>query len=175
MKYSISEVKHIYFGLFFLISGDNSYMDNFMIATRIFLLMSWTLSLLTLAVIYNFALHVIRHLMCQIVKGAEVADAAHEFIKKLVNDMEPKLMREAQNYPTYRSKHVATDRILTKEGTSLAIVHVCIMKRKKKKKRLCLTTKFGKTIRALVYKASEGSTRKWERFTSSKGSKRKRL
>ncbi|KAL2750413.1 hypothetical protein V1477_001398 [Vespula maculifrons] len=109
-----------------------------MIATRIFLLMSWTLSLLTLAVIYNFALHVIRHLMCQIVKGAEGADAAHEFIKKLVNDMEPKLMREAPNYPTYRSKHSAldreirravqdADRIFTKEGTSLAIVHVCIM------------------------------------------------
>ncbi|KAL2746088.1 hypothetical protein V1477_005745 [Vespula maculifrons] len=89
----------------------NFYAD-FTIATRIFLLMSWTLRLLTLAVIYNFALHVIRHLMCQIVKGAEVADAAHEFIKKLVNDMEPKLMREAQNYPTYRSKHVATGRAL---------------------------------------------------------------
>ncbi|KAL2750376.1 hypothetical protein V1477_001361 [Vespula maculifrons] len=92
-------------------TGDEE-VEDFMIATRIFLLMSWTLSLLTLAVIYNFALHVIRHLMCQIVKGAEVADAAHEFIKKLVNDMEPKLMREAPNYPTYRSKHVATGRAL---------------------------------------------------------------
>ncbi|KAL2746074.1 hypothetical protein V1477_005731 [Vespula maculifrons] len=97
-----------------------------------------------------------------------------------------KLMREAPNYPMYGSKLLLlsaldreirravqdADRILTKEGTSLAIVHVCIMKRKKKKKHLCLTTKFGKTNRALVYKASDGGTRKWVGFTSSKGSKR---
>ncbi|KAL2750338.1 hypothetical protein V1477_001426 [Vespula maculifrons] len=44
-------------------------------------------------------------------------------------------------------------KILTKEGTSFAIVHVCIMKRKKKKIHTCLTTKFRKTNMAMFYTA----------------------
>nr|KAF7378532.1 hypothetical protein H0235_018491 [Vespula pensylvanica] len=60
----------------------------------------------------NCALHVIRHLMCQIVKGTEIPDAAHEFIKKLPNDLEPKFVREAPNYPVYGSKHVAIAKII---------------------------------------------------------------
>ncbi|KAL2750302.1 hypothetical protein V1477_001474 [Vespula maculifrons] len=95
-----------------LIACNGKSVNDSMIATRIYVLMSWTLRLLTLAVINNFALHVIRHLMSQIVKGAEVADADHEFIKKLANDMETKLMREAPNCPMYGSKHVAIGRAL---------------------------------------------------------------
>ncbi|KAF7380348.1 hypothetical protein HZH68_016213 [Vespula germanica] len=39
----------------------------------------------------NFALHVIRHLMCQMVKTAEEPDAAYEFITNLANNLKPKL------------------------------------------------------------------------------------
>ncbi|KAL2746106.1 LOW QUALITY PROTEIN: hypothetical protein V1477_005763 [Vespula maculifrons] len=61
-------------------------------------------------------------------------------------------------------------KILTKEGTSLAIVHVCIMKRKKKKIHTCLTTKFRKTNIAMFYKASNKGTRKWVGFIFFKAS-----
>ncbi|KAL2750321.1 LOW QUALITY PROTEIN: hypothetical protein V1477_001452, partial [Vespula maculifrons] len=61
-------------------------------------------------------------------------------------------------------------KILTKEGTSLAIVHVCIMKRKKKKIHTCLTTKFRKTNMAMFYKAWNKGTRKWEGFIFFKAS-----
>ncbi|KAL2750318.1 mitochondrial potassium channel ATP-binding subunit-like isoform X2 [Vespula maculifrons] len=48
--------------------------------------------------ISNFALHVIRNLMCQIIKAEEEADAAHEFITNLPNDLVGKLVRESPNY-----------------------------------------------------------------------------
>ncbi|KAL2750307.1 hypothetical protein V1477_001465 [Vespula maculifrons] len=35
----------------------------------------------------NFALHVIRNLMCQIIKAEEEVDAAHVFITNLPNDL----------------------------------------------------------------------------------------
>ncbi|KAF7380388.1 hypothetical protein HZH68_016253 [Vespula germanica] len=45
----------------------------------------------------NFALHVIRHLMCQMVKTAEEADAAYEFITNLANNLKPKLRYKRRN------------------------------------------------------------------------------
>ncbi|KAL2750330.1 hypothetical protein V1477_001461 [Vespula maculifrons] len=111
----------------------NIYRD-FIMATRVFPSMS-----------ENFALLVIRHLMCQMVKTAEEADAACEFITNLANNLKPKLI--ALDRVIRRAVQDA-DRILTQEGTSLAIVH-----RKKKKKHLCLTTKLGKTSMALFYEA----------------------
>ncbi|KAL2750389.1 hypothetical protein V1477_001374 [Vespula maculifrons] len=47
---------------------------------------------------WNCALLVIRHLMCQMVKTAEEADAACEFITNLANNLKPKLVREEANY-----------------------------------------------------------------------------
>ncbi|KAL2750242.1 hypothetical protein V1477_001529 [Vespula maculifrons] len=57
----------------------------------------------------NFTLHVIRHLMCQIVKRAEDADAAYEFITNLANNLKPKLVREKANYLMSES-NIALDR-----------------------------------------------------------------
>ncbi|KAL2746091.1 hypothetical protein V1477_005770 [Vespula maculifrons] len=51
----------------------------------------------------NCALLVIRHLMCQMVKTAEEADAACEFITNLANNLKPKLVREEANYLVYES------------------------------------------------------------------------
>ncbi|KAF7380390.1 hypothetical protein HZH68_016255 [Vespula germanica] len=67
-------------------------------ATRIFLLMN---GILSLAILKNFALHVIRHLICQIVKTAEEGDAAHELITNLLSDKKTKLMSETPNYPVH--------------------------------------------------------------------------
>ncbi|KAL2719974.1 hypothetical protein V1477_021121 [Vespula maculifrons] len=75
--------------------------NGFMMATRVFLLISGTLDLLTLVILKNFVFHIIRHLMYQIVYATEEADAAHEFITNLPSDMNPKLVREAPNYPAY--------------------------------------------------------------------------
>ncbi|KAL2750333.1 hypothetical protein V1477_001421, partial [Vespula maculifrons] len=66
-------------------------------------------------------------------------------------------------------------KILTKEGTSLAIVHVCIMKRKKKKIHTCMTTKFLKPNMALFYKAWKPGTGKWEGSFFFKASNRELL
>ncbi|KAL2746102.1 hypothetical protein V1477_005759 [Vespula maculifrons] len=86
---------------------------DFMMTTRVFLLMRGTLGLLTVAILNivlvkmlhereeNFALHVIRNLMCQIIKAEEEADAAHEFITNLPNDLVGKLVRESPNYLVY--------------------------------------------------------------------------
>ncbi|KAL2719999.1 LOW QUALITY PROTEIN: hypothetical protein V1477_021146 [Vespula maculifrons] len=49
----------------------------------------------------DFASRIVRHLMYQIVKSAEEADAAHEFITNLPNDMKLKLVRETLNYAVY--------------------------------------------------------------------------
>ncbi|KAL2719896.1 hypothetical protein V1477_021043 [Vespula maculifrons] len=62
--------------------------NGFMMATRVFLLISGTLDLLTLVIL-------------KIVYATEEADAAHEFITNLPSDMNPKLVREAPNYPAY--------------------------------------------------------------------------
>ncbi|KAL2746095.1 hypothetical protein V1477_005752 [Vespula maculifrons] len=58
--------------------------EDFMMAARVFFIDEWDIR--SLAVLKNFALLNIRHLMCQIVKSAEEADAAHEFITNLPND-----------------------------------------------------------------------------------------
>nr|KAF7390448.1 hypothetical protein H0235_017610 [Vespula pensylvanica] len=70
--------------------------------------MNGILSLLTLAILKNFALHVIHHLICQIVKTAEEADAAHEFITNLPSDKKTKLVKEAPNYSVH-GNNVALD------------------------------------------------------------------
>nr|KAF7390421.1 hypothetical protein H0235_017583 [Vespula pensylvanica] len=66
--------------------------NGFMMSTRVFLLISGTLNLLTLAILKNFALHIVRYLLYQIVKTAEEAGAAHEFITNLPRDMKPKTL-----------------------------------------------------------------------------------
>ncbi|KAL2746077.1 hypothetical protein V1477_005734 [Vespula maculifrons] len=65
---------------------------DFIMATRVFPSMS-----------ENCALLVIRHLMYQMVKTAEEADAACEFITNLANNLKPKLVREEANYLVYES------------------------------------------------------------------------
>ncbi|KAL2750300.1 hypothetical protein V1477_001472 [Vespula maculifrons] len=83
----------------------------------------------------NFALLVIRHLMCQMVKTAEEADAAYEFITNLADNLKLKLVREEANYLVYATHWIMNAEewfkkqleILTKEETSLAIVHVCVI------------------------------------------------
>ncbi|KAF7380382.1 hypothetical protein HZH68_016247 [Vespula germanica] len=72
-------------------------------ATEVLLLMRGTLGLLTAAILKNRALHVIHHLLCQIVKRAEEADAGYEFITNLANNLKPKLVREEANYVVYES------------------------------------------------------------------------
>ncbi|KAL2746081.1 hypothetical protein V1477_005738 [Vespula maculifrons] len=163
-------------------------LNDFMMAARVFFIDEWDIR--SLAILKNFALLNIRHLMCQIVKSAEEADAAHEFITNLPNDR--KLLREAPYYLqpsttilnfnkggtkiSYVTHWIVNAEewftkqleILSKAETSLAIVHVCNMKKKRKKKHLCLTTKFGKVNMVLSYKARDGDTRRWEGFTSFK-------
>ncbi|KAF7380366.1 hypothetical protein HZH68_016231 [Vespula germanica] len=91
-------------------------------ATEVLLLMRGTLVLLTVAIPKNLALHVTRHLMCQIVKAAGEGDAAHEFITNLANDGKPKLcIVKAEDQFKKQLE------IITKEGTSLAIALVCIL------------------------------------------------
>nr|KAF7390432.1 hypothetical protein H0235_017594 [Vespula pensylvanica] len=53
---------------------------DFMMATEVLLFMRWTLGFLTVAI-------------PKIVKAAEEADAAHEFITNLANDVKPKLQQ----------------------------------------------------------------------------------
>ncbi|KAL2750391.1 hypothetical protein V1477_001376 [Vespula maculifrons] len=91
-----------------------------------------------LCLLNEFCVTNIRHLMCQIVKSAEEADAAHEFITNLPNDT--KLLREAPYYlqPSTtilnfnKGAHWIVNaeewftkqlEILSKAETSLAIVH----------------------------------------------------
>ncbi|KAL2750364.1 hypothetical protein V1477_001349 [Vespula maculifrons] len=59
-------------------------LNDFMMTARVFFIDEWDIR--SLAILKNFALLNIRHLMCQIVKSAEEADAAHEFITNLPND-----------------------------------------------------------------------------------------
>ncbi|KAF7380370.1 hypothetical protein HZH68_016235 [Vespula germanica] len=72
--------------------------SDLIMAKELLLLMRGTLVLLTVAIPKNFELHVTCHLMCQIVKAAEEADDAHEFITNLANDGKPKLVRKEPNY-----------------------------------------------------------------------------
>ncbi|KAF7379415.1 hypothetical protein HZH66_014786 [Vespula vulgaris] len=62
----------------------NFYKD-FMTTTGVLLLMRGTLGLLTAAIL-------------KIVKATEEADAAHEFITNLANDVKPNLVRKETNY-----------------------------------------------------------------------------
>ncbi|KAF7380378.1 hypothetical protein HZH68_016243 [Vespula germanica] len=59
--------------------------NDFMMATEVLLFMRRTLGLLTVAI-------------PKIVKATEEADAAHEFITYVANDVKPKLVRKEANY-----------------------------------------------------------------------------
>ncbi|KAF7380374.1 hypothetical protein HZH68_016239 [Vespula germanica] len=130
-----------------------NFQTDLMMATGVLLYIRGTLGLLTAAILKNLALHVIRHLMCQIVKTAEEADAAYEFITNIANNLKPKL-------------------VLLLRALS---VWEYLGNRKRRKSIYFLPTKFAKTNMALFYKAWNGGKTKWEGFTYFKGFKRKQL
>ncbi|KAL2750232.1 LOW QUALITY PROTEIN: hypothetical protein V1477_001519 [Vespula maculifrons] len=67
----------------------------------------------------NFTSHVICHLMCQIVKAAEEADATHEFITNLANDVKPNLVRKETNYMVSENNVAIAGALLLQQSTSI--------------------------------------------------------
>ncbi|KAL2719984.1 LOW QUALITY PROTEIN: hypothetical protein V1477_021131 [Vespula maculifrons] len=84
----------------FMVNQSMLYLWNdFLMATLVFLLVSGTLGLLTLAIMKEF--YVTYRSSLNIVYATEEADDAHEFVTNLPSDMKLKLVREALNYPVY--------------------------------------------------------------------------
>ncbi|KAF7380383.1 hypothetical protein HZH68_016248 [Vespula germanica] len=79
------------------LSNVTEFPNRNLVATEVLLLMRGTLVLLTVTIPKNLALHVTRHLICQILKAAQEADAAHEFITNLANDGKPKQLNYRAN------------------------------------------------------------------------------
>ncbi|KAF7379413.1 hypothetical protein HZH66_014784 [Vespula vulgaris] len=113
IKHSTSELKQIYIGTscFSYLNGKSIsavFIERFYDGDGSISIDKWDIRSLNSsypeATPLNFALHIVCHLMYQIVKAAVEADASHEFITNLPSEMKSKLAREAPNYLVYGNK-----------------------------------------------------------------------